>query len=123
MALRFKSARRIDRQLAVFSNDAVGDGACALSLRHQTHGFVFDQFGDGETVVHLGEGKIVKPDAGFAECALPCDSTAFELEDVAPRHRQEILHMFGGAEHDRLLELQRRLDIREDQSGSAVGDE
>ena len=48
-------------------------------------------------------------------------AAAFELEDVALRHRQEVLHMRGGAERDRLAEPQRGLDVGQHQGGGAVG--
>src|SRR5439155_453555 len=47
---------------------------------------------------------------------------AFELEHVALGHRQEILHVLGGAEGDRLAELQRGCNIGQDDGGGAVGD-
>ena len=40
--------------------------------------------------------------------ALPGLGAAFELEDVALRHRQEVLHVRGRAERDRLVELAAR---------------
>ena len=48
---------------------------------------------------------------------------ALELEDVALRHRQEVLHVRGGAERDRLAEPERGLDVGQHDRGGAVGDE
>ena len=65
MTLRFEAAGGIDRQLAVLGDDALGNDARALPFGRETHGLVFDQLGDGETVMHLGEGQIVERDAGL----------------------------------------------------------
>ena len=64
MALGFEPARGIDRELAVLGDHPLRDDARALPLRRQPHGFVFDQLGDGEAVMHLGEGEIGQRDAG-----------------------------------------------------------
>src|SRR5205807_4317529 len=45
---------------------------------------------------------------------------AFELEHVALRHRQEVLHVLGGAEGDRLAQLERGCDIGQDDGGGAI---
>ena len=84
MALGLQPAGWIDRQRAVLGDGSVGDDACALPFGREAHGFVFDQFGDGEAVVHLGERQIRKLDAGLLERALPRHRAAFEFENVAP---------------------------------------
>ena len=123
VAFGFQSAGGIDRQRAILSDEAVGDGLRPLPFADKPHRFVLDQFGDGETVMHLGKGQIAQADPGLGERALPGDRAAFELEDVATRHRQEILHVLGGAKHDGLVELQRCLDIRQHQGRGAVRDQ
>ena len=120
MALGLEAAGGIDRQLAVLGHGAFGDDARALSFRSQAHGFVLDQLGDGEAVVHLGEGEVAERDPGARQRALPGHGAAFEFENVAPRHRQKVLHVLGGAEHDRLAEFERGVDIGEHHSGGAV---
>src|SRR5712691_5648619 len=55
--------------------------------------------------------------------ALPGERATLELEHVALRHRQEILHVLGRAKDDRLAELERGLDVGEHDSSGAVGDE
>ena len=57
------------------------------------------------------------------ERALPGLRAAFELEHVALRHRQEVLHVLGGAERHRLAEPERGVDIRQHDRGGAVGDQ
>ena len=57
-----------------------------------------------------------------AERALPGQRAALELEHVALAHRQEVLHMRGGAENDRLAQPQRGPDIGQHDRGRAVGD-
>ena len=76
--------------------------ARACAFRREPHRFVFDQLGDGEAVVGLDQRKIAEREAGVAERALPGQRAALELEDVALRHRQEVLHMRRGAERHRL---------------------
>ena len=120
MALRLQPAGRIDRQPAVLLRDALGNRARALPFRHQPHRLVFDQFGDGEAVMRLDEGQIVERDAGLRQRLFPGQRAALEFENVALRHRQEILHMLRGAEHDRLVEPQRGLDIGQHQRRRAV---
>ena len=66
----------------------------------EPHRLVFDQFGDGEAVMRLDEGEVVERDAGLGERPPPGFGAALELQDVALRHRQEILHVRGGAEGD-----------------------
>src|SRR5712691_8033964 len=123
MALGLEPAGRVDRQRPALLGQALGHGARAPALRHQPHRLVLDQLGDGEAVVGLDEGKIGEREAGAGECARPGLAAAFELEHVAPRHRQEILHVLGGAERDRLAELERGRDVGKDERGGAVGDE
>ena len=105
MALGFEAAGRIDRQLAVFVDDTVLDGARALALRRKPDRLVDQEFGDGETVMHLGERHVGELDAGLLQSALPGERRAFELENVAARHRQIVLHMLRGAKHDRLVHV------------------
>src|SRR5207245_8570137 len=81
------------------------------------------QLGDCEAVVRLDEGEIGERDARTCESTRPGLRAAFELEHVALRHRQEILHVFGGAEGDRFAELKRGRNIGQDDGGGAVGDE
>ena len=50
-------------------------------------------------------------------------AAALELQHVALRHRQEILHVLGGAERHRLAQPQRGLDVGQHQRGGAVGHE
>src|ERR1043165_6677600 len=45
--------------------------ARAPAFADEAHRLVLDQLGDGEAVVHLGEGQIAEPDAGARERALP----------------------------------------------------
>src|SRR3546814_20558524 len=42
-----------------------------LPLRHQPHGLVLDQFGDGEAVVGLDQVEVVERQAGLRERLLP----------------------------------------------------
>ena len=123
MALGFQAAGRIDRQPAVLLGPALGDGARALAFRRQTHRFVFDELGDREAVMRLGEGEVAERDAGARKRAFPGFGAAVEFEHVAPRHRQEILHMLGRAEHHRLAHAERGLHVRQHQRSRAVGDE
>src|ERR1700689_4540133 len=46
-------------------------GPGALPFRRESHRFVFDQLGDGETVVHLGERKIRQRYASRVKGLLP----------------------------------------------------
>ena len=121
MALGLQAARRIDRQLAVLLRPAFLHRARALPFRREPHRLVFDQLGDGEAVVRLDQRQIAERDAGVGERPLPGLGAAFELQDVALAHRQEILHMRGRAERDRLAQPQRGLDVGQHQRGRAVG--
>ncbi len=71
--------------------------------------------------MHLRKRQIVQPDAGCHQRALPGHGAAFELENVAARHRQKVLHVLGGAEHDRLLHFQRRIHVSQHQRRRTVG--
>ena len=63
------------------------------------------------------------PSATPASASARCQASraALELEDVALGHRQEILHVLGGAERHRLAQLERGLDVGEHHRGGAVG--
>ena len=65
----------------------VTPSAGALPFRCQAHGFVFDQLGNGEAVVHLRERQILERDAGLCQSALPSHAAAFEFQHIAARHR------------------------------------
>ena len=123
MALGLEPAGRIDRQPAGLLGQALGDGARALPFRHQPHRLVLDQLGDGEAIVRLDEREIGERDAGARQRALPGLRAAFELEHVALRHRQEILHVLGRAERHRLAELERGRDVGQHDGGGAVRDQ
>src|SRR5260221_27459 len=123
MTLGLEPARGIDRQGSVLLGKPLGHGARALSLRDQAHRLVFHQLGDGEAIVGLDEGKGGERDAGARQRARPGLRAALELEHVALRHGQEILHVLGCAEGDRLAELERGCDVRQDHGGGAVGNE
>src|SRR5262245_5510294 len=71
----------------------------------------------------LNEGEIGERNARACESARPGLRAPFELERVALRHRQEILHVFGSAEGDRVAELERGFNVGQDDGGGAVGDE
>ena len=57
-----------------------------------------------------------------ALCSARCHATraAFEIQDVALRHRQKILRMRGGLDVDRLAHRLRGFGVREHQRGGAV---
>ena len=97
---------------AVLRRPAFADGASPLAWRGQAHRLIFDQFGDGEAVMRLDEGQVRKRRAGalMGFCQATC--AAFESDDVARRHRQEILGMGGGAEVHGLWESARRSRCR-----------
>jgi hypothetical protein len=61
--------------------------------------------------VGLDQRKVAERDTGRGERPLPCLGAAFELQDVAPAHRQEILHMRSRAERNGLAQTQRGLDV------------
>ena len=78
----------------------------------QPHRLVFDQFGDGEAVMRLDEGEVVERHAGLLQRPGPGLRAAFEQQDVALRHRQEVLHMLVGAEGHGAAHAQRRRRCR-----------
>ena len=121
VAFGFQPARGIDGERAILLGQAVPDRARALAFRHEPHGFIFDEFRYGETVVGFHEGEIGELDAGRRKRPRPGLATALEFEDVALRHRQEILHMAGGTEDHGRFHGQRGLDIGKHQSSRAVG--
>lgn len=60
MALGLQSTRRIYRQLSVLLSSTFKNRVGALPLGGQAHGFVFDEFRNGEAVVCLHERQIAK---------------------------------------------------------------
>src|SRR5919109_2827582 len=98
MTLGFEPARWIDRQRPALLGETLRHRARSLPFRYQAHGLVFHQFGDGEAVVRLDEGEVGERDARARERAGPGLRAPFELEYVALRHRQEVLHVLGGPE-------------------------
>ncbi len=64
-----------------------------------------------------------KLEAGASQRPPPGLGAALELEHVALRHRQEVLHVLGGAERHRLAEPQRGRHVGEHDGGGAVGDQ
>src|SRR5690606_39417706 len=56
-----------------------------------SHRLVFDQFGDGEAVMALGEGEIPDAQASLAQRIGPGLGRPLEGDDVALGHGQEIL--------------------------------
>ena len=123
MALRFQAARRIDRQAPALRRLAFERDAPALAARRQAHRLVFDQLGDGEAVMRFDEGEIVERHAGLRQRARPRLLAAFEQQDVALRHRQEILDVLVGAEGDGAAHRQRRAGVGEHDRGGAVGNQ
>ena len=71
----------------------------------------------------LDQRQVAELHAGAGKAAAPGLAAALEFQDVALRHRQEILDVLGGAEHHRLVHFQRGLDIGEHHSGGTVGHE
>ena len=120
VALGLQAAGGIDRQLAVLLGPAFLDGARALPSRRQSHRFIFDQLGDREAVVGFDKGQIRELHAGFLQRPLPGHRAALELQDVALRHRQEILGMRGGPDVDGLAHRLRGLGVRQHQRRGAV---
>src|SRR6202011_5312936 len=91
VAFCLQAAGWIDRQFAVLLRPAFLDGTGALPARRQSHRLIFDQFGDGEAVMGFDKGQIREIYAGRLQRALPGYRAALELQNVAFRHRQEIL--------------------------------
>src|SRR5262245_36755746 len=120
MAFCLQATGWIHRQLSVFLSPAFLDRTRSLPLRGQAHRFVLDQLGDGEAVMGLDERQIAELKPGLRERALPSLRAPFELENVALRHRQEILHVRGGTERNRLLELERSLHVRKNDGSGAI---
>src|SRR6516165_7057638 len=67
MTFCLEAAGGIDGQLAGLLGEALGDRGGAAAFRHKAHGLVFDQLGDGETVVRFDEREIAERHAGFGE--------------------------------------------------------
>ena len=96
VALGLQAARGVDRQPAADRHRAVLDAAMALALVGQAHGFVRQQLGDGEAVVHLRERQVVDADARFLRrlpgrrVAGPSKASTSRL-----RHRQQVVERAG----------------------------
>ena len=65
MTLGLEPAGAVDRQFALFVDAAVLDGTRALALRRQPDRLVDQKFGNGEAVVHFGEGDVGETDSGL----------------------------------------------------------
>src|ERR1700730_8035056 len=122
MAFRLESARGIDRERAAFLSESIANCARVFAFPHEPHGFIFDEFRDGEAIVGFHEREVGKFDAGRRKCPRPSLAATLEFQNVALRHRQEILHIAGGTEDHGFFHRQRGFDIGEHQCRRAVGD-
>src|SRR5713101_665153 len=107
MAFGLQAAGRIDRKRAVLLRQSVADRARAFSLRHEAHRFIFDEFRDREAIVGFDEREVGELDAGAPKRARPCLAAALEFQNVAFRHRQEILYMAQGPKDHGLVHGER----------------
>ena len=64
MTARLQPSRGIYRQLAATRGKALSDDAAPLPSRRQAHGFVFQQFRNGEAVMRLDHINIVEVQPG-----------------------------------------------------------
>ena len=103
MAFGLEAAGRIDRQLAVLLSvqpSLMARAPCPLGVR-PIASYSISSATVKQSWVSTKE-RSDKRDAGLLQRALPGHRAAFELQDVALGHRQEILGVRGGAEVDRL---------------------
>src|SRR6185437_3059721 len=110
----------IHRQLAVLLSPALNYGARALPLGRQSHRFVFNQLRYGETVVCLDKRQVAQPKPRLRKRSLPGTRATLELQNVALRHRQKVLHVFGGTKRNGFFQPERGLDIGKDYRSGAV---
>ncbi len=71
----------------------------------------------------LDEREIIERDPGVAQSPAPRRGAALELQNVALRHRHEVLGVRDGAKADGAGHAHRGVDVGEDERGGAVGDE
>src|SRR5262249_49367842 len=120
MAFCLQSTRRVHWQLAVLLSPAFHNGPSALAFSSQTHGFIFDQFRDGEAVMRLHKRQITELQSCFRKRPLPRLRTPFEFEDVSLRHRQAILNVLVSSDADAFLKFERVFTAREPDSGTTT---
>ena len=73
--------------------------------------------------MRLDEGQLVERHAGMPERTCPALLAALEEQDVALRHRQEILHVLAGAEGDGSAHAKRGAGIGQHQGCRPVGNQ
>src|SRR5258708_17452154 len=110
VAFGLQATGRINGKRAVPLRQSVADRTRAFAFGYEAHGFIFDEFRDREAVVGFDEREVGELDAGAPEPARPWLAPAPEFQNVALRHRQEILHMAQGAEDHGLVHRKRGFD-------------
>src|SRR5258708_10026014 len=110
VAFGLEATGRINGKRAVLLRQSVADRTRAFAFAYEAHGFIFDEFRDREAVVGFDEREVGELDAGAPERARPWLAPAPEFQNVALRHRQEILHMAQGAEDHGLVHRKRGFD-------------
>ncbi|MNN46635.1 hypothetical protein D3C81_1610210 [compost metagenome] len=67
MPFGLEPAGEVHRQLAAMLDNSLLQRAMALPLRGQAHGFIDQQLGDGEAVMHLGKIQVFQRYLSFAQ--------------------------------------------------------
>ena len=123
MPLGLEAAGQVHRQAAVAVDTAVLDRTRALAPGREAHGFVGQQFRDGEAVVHFGEVDIIERHARLCQRHVEGALRAFEGGEVAAGHGQAIADMHRRTKAGRLRETRRIVLGGQHQGRGAVGDQ
>ena len=123
VALGFQPAGAVDRQAAVALRPAFQRRAGALAFGGEAHRLVFDQLGDGEAVMHLGEGEVGQPQLGVGQGAGPSLARALEAGDVAGGDGHQVVDLGGGAEAHGAARGARHVALGDHDGGGAVADQ
>ena len=78
------------------------------------------ELGDGEAVMSFDKRKVIESHPRLLEASRPRLLTSLELKRVAPAHRQKIVYLRRGAEHNCFIHRQRGIHIGEHQGGGSV---
>ena len=119
MSLRLESAGDVDRQSAVAGGPPLLDRAASLTGFGQAEHLVDDELGDGETVVHLGEGHVGEGQLRHLQGALGGQPAGGEVGDVAAVGVEVVV---GVGEPLDPGQCRRRVPLQ-DERGGAVADE